>query len=329
MDQGLDCNYIRRIHFWPYSDITATTAEQTAIRNYKTANLIGIFMNRADGLFLSDYFLIFGHIGLQLGAAGSVPYGMINNLSFDAVQYGIYAMYVGVQSLTITNVDYAMSSTIMTTFSMVDSAAVLNSLQMGTLLINNLSLWTEATYLVNETSGAASVATLILNNTFVNNTTSGRIVFKQGASDVIVRDLRVAPIWPNLLCNTATGAKAVKFYNPDFSCTGSVYWDGAGPTPLVSSADDGTETVIASANAIVIPAMPQKKKFLITGSTTINGANIRPAGEEIEFRFAAPCTVAIGVTFKLGTNFVGTTGSTLSMVSDGTYWIQRSRFILT
>lgn len=327
MDNGLDCNYIRRIHFWAYSDLTATTAQQNALRAYKTANLIGMLINRADGLFITDYFLIFGKVGLQLGAVGQVPYGMITNLSFDAVQYGVYALYVGVQSLTITNMDYAMSSVIMTSFNMVDSAPVLSTLQMGTLLINNLCVWTEASYLVNETPAAIAGGTVILNNPFIADTISKRLVFKQGAGDVIVRDLRVVKTSDNLLCNT-TGTVAAKFINPDFYCSASAYSDGAGPAPRISSADDGTETSIASAAQIAIPAMPQKKKFLITGSVTISAANIRPAGEEIEFRFAAPCTINIGATFKIGTNFVGTTGSTLSLVSDGTYWVQRSRFIL-
>lgn len=326
MDMGLDCNYVRRIHFWAYSDITATTEQQNAIRGYKTANLIGAIIDRADGLFFSDFFLIFGKKGVQLGSSGRVPYGIMNNLSFDAVQYGIDARYVGVQGLTIDNVAYAMSSVIMTQFSMVDSAPVVDTLQMGTLTINNLNVWTEATWLVDETPTAAAGGTLILNSPFITDTLSKRIVLKQGAGDVIVRDLRVVPTSDNLLCQT-TGTKAARFINPDFNSTGTVYWDGAGPAPVVSSADDGTEAQIASANTIIIPAMPQKQRFLITGTTTINGANIRPGGSEIEFRFAAACTVNTGASFKLGTNFVGTAGSTLSLVSDGTVWLQRSRSI--
>lgn len=328
LDMGLDCNYIRRHHYWAYSDITATTEQQTAIRTYKTSNFIVGMIDRADGIFVSDIFAIFAHKGLQLGSSGRVPYGIFQNLSWDAVQYGVDARYVGVQGLTITNMDYAMSSVITGMFGMVDCAPIVDTLQMGTLIVNNLRVWTESTWLVVENPTALAAGTLILNNPFITDTISKRIVLKQGQGTVEVRDMRVVPTSDNLLCQTTSGAKAAKFINPDFNSTGSVYWDGAGPAPQVSSADDGTVTDIASANTIAIPAMPQKKRFRITGATTINGANLRPAGEQIDFQFLSACTVATGASFSLGSNFVGSPGSTLSLVSNGTQWIQRSRTIL-
>jgi hypothetical protein len=82
-------------------------------------------------------------------------------------------------------------------------------------------------------------------------------------------------------------------------------------------------TSVASA-ATLSPPVGQSF-VVVTGTTTITNVTIAPAGTRLTLGFAGACTVTDGGNLKINGDFVSTADDTLSLVSNGTSWLETSR----
>jgi hypothetical protein len=84
---------------------------------------------------------------------------------------------------------------------------------------------------------------------------------------------------------------------------------------------------VASATTVTLPNAPMDATYPVTGTTTITGITSGQAGRKARLIFqSAGCTVINGSNLKLaGRSFISTVNRMLTLVSDGTNWIEESR----
>jgi hypothetical protein len=84
---------------------------------------------------------------------------------------------------------------------------------------------------------------------------------------------------------------------------------------------------VASATTVTLPNAPMDCTYPITGTNTITGITAGQAGRKARLIFqSANCTVVNGSNLKLaGRSFISTAMRTLTLVSDGTNWVETSR----
>lgn len=90
--------------------------------------------------------------------------------------------------------------------------------------------------------------------------------------------------------------------------------------PAVTTA---LEQSVVATTALTIPY--QGEYVAVTGDTGITSIDAAPKGRRITLVFAGTPTVTDGSNLKLAGNFVSTANDTLSLISDGTNWIETSR----
>jgi hypothetical protein len=88
---------------------------------------------------------------------------------------------------------------------------------------------------------------------------------------------------------------------------------------------DGSTNSVASASTITLPF--GQPLVNVTGTTTINTITAAGFGTKVTLVFAGALTVTDGSNLKLAGNFVSTADDTLSLISDGTNWIEVSRSV--
>lgn len=102
--------------------------------------------------------------------------------------------------------------------------------------------------------------------------------------------------------------------------------DGSGTaTRIIRDNLIDTSNVVASASTITIPAGIVLAS--VTGTTTINNISVTWAGRPVILTFTGVCTVASGGNIKVRSAFTSSAGSSLSLVFDGTNWIETARAI--
>ena len=67
--------------------------------------------------------------------------------------------------------------------------------------------------------------------------------------------------------------------------------------------------------------------FVSTGTTTITSITVKSAGTVVILDFAGVLTLTDGSNLKLGGNFVTTADDTITLISDGTNWIEMGRSV--
>jgi hypothetical protein len=84
---------------------------------------------------------------------------------------------------------------------------------------------------------------------------------------------------------------------------------------------------VASATTVTLPNAPMDCTYPVTGTTTITSITAGQAGRKARLIFqSANCTVVNGSNLKLaGRSFVSTVNRMLTLVSDGTNWVEESR----
>lgn len=80
---------------------------------------------------------------------------------------------------------------------------------------------------------------------------------------------------------------------------------------------------VASAATITVPA--NARAALVSGTTGITSITAGPAGMPLTLIFQGILTVTDGSNLKLAGNFTTAANATLSLISDGTNWIETSR----
>jgi hypothetical protein len=87
---------------------------------------------------------------------------------------------------------------------------------------------------------------------------------------------------------------------------------------------DGQATVASSAT-IAVPASAELVN--VTGTTTITGVTAGYAGQRVTLKFAGALTFTDGSNLVLAGNLVTTADDTISLICDGTNWIETSRSV--
>lgn len=103
-------------------------------------------------------------------------------------------------------------------------------------------------------------------------------------------------------------------------------------TPRPAGVGDGSiEATSATGGAIVaaatLPVPLQAEYVPVSGNTGITNIDALPAGRRITLVFSGTPTVTDGGNLKLAGNFVATADDSLSLVSDGTNWIETGRSV--
>lgn len=114
--------------------------------------------------------------------------------------------------------------------------------------------------------------------------------------------------------------------------TAVVNWNNQNmPQILAVTAETGTVhggstpwgTAVASAATITVPA---NNEFVqVSGTTTITSVAAAAAGRKVTLLFQGALTFTDGSNLKLNGNFVTTADDTITLVSDGTNWIEVAR----
>jgi len=81
---------------------------------------------------------------------------------------------------------------------------------------------------------------------------------------------------------------------------------------------------VASAGTITLPG---DEFVLVTGTTTITSITAGACGDRVTLQFAGALTLTDGSNLALAGNFVTTSADTITLVSDGTNWIETSRSV--
>jgi len=125
---------------------------------------------------------------------------------------------------------------------------------------------------------------------------------------------------PTVAVDTSSGTGVYgggNFYDGTLSLSSDTVW-----TPM-----SGRGAAIASASAITLPA--QGDVFSITGTTNITAMTTGAgnAGRRVTLIFAGALTFTDGANLTLAGNFVTTADDTITLVCDGTNWIEVSRSV--
>ena len=106
--------------------------------------------------------------------------------------------------------------------------------------------------------------------------------------------------------------------------------DAGGPTKLVSNnLTTATTTVVTIASDSTLDVPETGDTFYVSGTTTINNlsATVERPGRRVTLIFLASVTVNDGGNLKLAGSLSATADDTLSLVYDGTSWVETSRSV--
>lgn len=101
--------------------------------------------------------------------------------------------------------------------------------------------------------------------------------------------------------------------------TNPVYLAGGGLTSIPTVAKPS----VASAGTTNLP--PNAGLVTVTGTTTITNIGIWPAGTRITLVFTGALTLTDGGNLVLNGNFVTTANDTITIISDGSNWVETGR----
>lgn len=95
--------------------------------------------------------------------------------------------------------------------------------------------------------------------------------------------------------------------------------------PLLFTGAGAALKTVASASTMTLPG--SRKAYSVTGGVTINTISARDVGCVVTLVFAVSTTVTEAGNIKLGGAYPGTAGSSLTLIYDGTSWIEIGRSI--
>jgi hypothetical protein len=121
-------------------------------------------------------------------------------------------------------------------------------------------------------------------------------------------------------CSSATAGASIQLV----AAPGGPYWH-ARNTVATNVFEHGinTDKTIASAATIALPRF--YRRINVTGTTTITSITAGQPDEIVTLIFAGALTVTDGSNLRLNGNFVTTADDTLTLISDGTNWIEMAR----
>jgi len=124
-----------------------------------------------------------------------------------------------------------------------------------------------------------------------------------------------------IFLNTSTGDVMIA----NNVITGNVTADigGTAGTARFDNNITGTSSTVASTATLTLPV--DKDFFIISGTNNITRITASWAGREVTLMFQAALTVVDGDNLKIAGNFVTSADDTISLVCDGTSWVEKSR----
>lgn len=87
----------------------------------------------------------------------------------------------------------------------------------------------------------------------------------------------------------------------------------------------GNGTTVASSATVTLP--DDGEYFIISGTTTITSVTAKHAGKRVTLKFSGALTFTDGSNLVLAGNFVTTADDTITLISDGTNWIETGRSV--
>lgn len=153
---------------------------------------------------------------------------------------------------------------------------------------------------------------------------STRVVGMFTCSNVIVHDIRGSAdfgIWQDNNCTNNT------VHDCDMTGSNVPFTAGTGAGHRFHDNRPGATVSVASAGTVTLPGF---EFVTLTGTTTITSITAGPAGQRVTLLINTAITVTDGGNLKLAGNFVGSAANdtdALSLISDGTNWIETSRSV--
>jgi parallel beta-helix repeat protein len=128
-------------------------------------------------------------------------------------------------------------------------------------------------------------------------------------------------IYNNLIPASQAATSAFNTLNPNTIGTNTANWtlrnNGPGAMP------SGPTTV---ASATTVAALPPGPFAYISGTTTITSIRIDPnVGREVTIKFTGALTLTDGSNLVLNGNYVTSADDTITLISDGTNWVEKCR----
>jgi hypothetical protein len=319
IDNCWDVPKVENIHFWPFYSMDKTTPEQTALATFRAANAVGITLGQADGIQGGNIFVYGMNKGLQLGVSTRSPYGQLTNVSFDMCKSGVFASRVDGQGLNILNYAYAMNPTLQTAYSIATSFAIVLEMAAGLLNINHVNVWGGPNKFLFTNTIHLAGASAVIGDININENQDAQLIAHSGAGNVILRDIKCA--LDKVAVVTVAGASRIVFENPSLikeTHSGAV-------APIWKRYISESSVEVASAFTIYIPT--DARVIKITGTTTIENIGILPDGTEITLMFSTNVIIASSTTYtlRLASQVNATPNDTLTLVSNGTNWLEKGR----
>jgi hypothetical protein len=126
-------------------------------------------------------------------------------------------------------------------------------------------------------------------------------------------------IYDNNIPIGQAGTAAFNTLNPNTFVSNTAQWTIHNNGPGAMS----TPPTVASAATVVAPPVPF---FFVSGTTTITSITASTTvGKEITIKFTGALTLTDGSNLVLNGNFVTSADDTITLISDGTNWIEKSR----
>jgi hypothetical protein len=316
VDNGLDVDRIRNIHFWPFS------SENVAISTYRANNAKGLVLARSDG-FQGENMFFFGlGTALELGSATASVWGQITNLITDCCRYGVNSVHPSTNAgFSIVNFKYAMDPIKQAVWTVATSYVFIIGHADGNLKVDNLDVWGGPNALFYAGVGFTSPATFRINTANVMNVADAQLMSHVGTGFIYLKDL-YSPKVANLI-NYGAGASSVTFENPN-----TINEVSGGATKSIFkkyNVWDAAVVDIASATTATLPV--NGDFFNITGTTNITSVTASRPGRMVVLKFADILTFTDGSNLKIAGDLVTSADDTISLVCDGTNWYEVCRSV--
>jgi|GEM_PF-3162803 len=321
IDNCWDVDRIQDIHFWGYFSDGKTTEQQNALSIYRANNSVGITLGKADGIQGDNIFMYGLNIGLLLGIEGRGCYGQITNLSLDICTSGIRALAIGGQGLTINGYEYAMNPTLQIANGTAYTYPIVADYPSGLLQINNINSWGGGSTFLYVTSTFGVSSGIVLNDIQINDLADDQLIVNNGLGKIIVANLRC--ILNKNLVNSASNASQVIFENPDVfkeTYLGLV-------SPIIKKYADTRLATIPSSFSINIG---KSKIIKLTGTATVeNIIHSASIGDELTIIVTNSIIFANSLIYnlRLFQQFNATANDTLTLIFDGTNWLEKCRSV--
>jgi hypothetical protein len=313
-----DVDRIENIHFCPYDDINVNTA----LASYRCKNAKGIVIQKADGIQMSNIFAYGLQIGIVIGTTTTESWGQISNVLFDTCETGIYVINVPIDSsFEIVNYEYTMNILYKNNWGLGTTSGIVLDNPKGHILVNGyvFGYGDSCIYSSNNFSNSlVKIKELTVMGTLTPNIIGTSLITHNGTGSIKISNMEST--LSKTLVTYGSGSSKILFENANVSRDSiSTYKDYYNPP---------SNTTIASADTLNIPS--NTKVITVTGSTAINWiTGIQPVGTEIILIFSGSLTIpnSTSTGYRLNGALSATKNTVLTLISDGTNWLEKSRSI--